>query len=177
MNILKSLFAALVGLSLLTSCGTVNHVNGTIILGSWKFVKVVTYIPSSTEAAQTLNMASSLENETKSSSSETNKESIEIKQLIKKSVWENDYSALFARFPELITAIEFKGDKTATVTSQQSTTTGTWKIDKTGTKIKIKAADTKRITPIEIRNVDFTLLEIYDPLAEGNFILQFKKQP
>jgi len=177
MKILKSLFFVLPGLILLASCGTVNHVNGTIILGSWKLEKVLAFTPSSSQPDQSLLSAGVADDKSKSTSQGSPTETSEIRQLIKKSFWENDYSALFARFPGLITTIEFKGDKTAAVTSQQSTTTGTWKIDKTGTKIKIKASDTKRITPIEIRKVDFTLLEINDPLAEGNFILQFRKQP
>lgn len=167
MKILKSPLMVLLGLVLLSSCGTVNRVNGKFIIGSWKFDKVVTYAPSSSGAA---------DKQTKSAPLSNISESMEVIKLIKESIINNDISALAARFPKMITAIEFKGDKTAHVTSWKTSIDGTWKINRTGTIIKIKAGDTKKITRIEIRDVGFTSLEIADPLSEGNFILLYKKQ-
>jgi hypothetical protein len=175
MKILKSSLIILLGLALLSSCGTVNHVNGKLIVGSWKFDKVMAYIPSSSEAAESLYKPSAAGEQTKSGSSTSISEALEIKKMIKESMINNDPSVLVTRFPEMITAIEFKADKTAHVTSRKTSIKGIWKINKTGTKIKITASDTKKITQIEIRDVGFTSLEIVDPLSEGNFILLFKK--
>ena len=41
MKIFKIHLFALFCLALLSSCGTVNHINGKLIVGSWKFEKAV----------------------------------------------------------------------------------------------------------------------------------------
>jgi hypothetical protein len=173
MKIFKSSLITIIGLFLFSSCGTINRVNEKFILGSWKFDKVVTYNPSSSE--HTSSSSETADKQTKALSPSNISDSYEVIKLIKESIVNKDISALADRFPEMITAIEFKSDKTAHVTTRKISINGTWKINRTGTKIKIKASDTKKTTQIEIKDVGFTSLEIVDPLPNGSFVLLFKK--
>ena len=153
MKIFISRLLIITGLVLLFSCGTVEPINRKLIVGSWKFDKVVTYTPHSTEAG-----------------------AIEAKKIIKESVSNNDYSALGTAFPEMIIALDFRGDKTVLVTTHKTSFNGTWKINKTGEMIKVTAGEPKKITQIELKNVDNKSLEIVDPLSEGNLGLLFRKK-
>jgi hypothetical protein len=174
MKIIKPVFFLVIGCALLSSCGTVNTVNKTIILGSWKFEKVKSFTPASSEVNAALNGPSSIGDQSKSGSSKEFSEAADIKKMAKESVAENNISSLVARFPDLITAVEFRSDNTATLTSSNKVMNGTWKIDRSGTKVTFKEAETKKVTKLVLTSVAFTDLEINNAFPEGTFTLIYK---
>ena len=157
MKIFKLTLFVIFVLALLSSCGTVNNLNGKLIVGSWKNVKVLGSTATSSDVS----------------------EAIEIKKMIQGSSGSNDPSVFQARFPEMIMAIQFKGDNTVQIISGKTTVKGNWKINKPGTIISVTGPDKKVITRIDLKRVDATSMEITDPFAagsNGNLILLFKKQ-
>ncbi len=146
------------GIFMLSSCATVNNLNGKLIVGSWKNVKV-------------LGCSSA------SSTDET--AAVEMKQMIRGTGESMDISSMLGRYPEMTSAIEFKADNTVKITAEKNTVQGNWKINKTGTKITITGPDKKKIAMIELKRVDATTMELVDPFSvclNGNFILLFRKQ-
>ena len=174
MKIFKLPLLTLLGLALLSSCGTVNHINGKLIVGSWKFEKAV--FQTSAEDAEALLTQHKAEEQTKSVSSPDISNIPEIRQPVKEPLPDNSISPLSAKFPDMITAIEFKEDKTVNLTSRKIISSGTWNMNNPGTKINITVSDTKKITRLELRKIDSTSLEISNPATTENVILLFKKQ-
>jgi hypothetical protein len=171
MKFIKPAFLIIVMWAFLSSCGPVNKVNGTIILGSWKFDKVKLFTPSSTEAASGLN---AMGDASKSSSSKEGSEAAQIKRMAKESVANNDIAPILEKFPDLYTVVEFRQDKTATLTTKNKTANGTWKINRAGTKVTFRETATKQTVPLVLNSVDFTFLEITNPVPEGSFNIQYK---
>jgi len=168
MKLLKSSILIIIGWAFLSSCGTLNKANSKLVVGSWKYEKITGFKSSASEISE-------LE---KSQSSSGISEAIEMKKMIKEPSTTNDLSAMLAKFPEMITALEFKSDHTARVVTKKTTINGTWKLNGKGLIIKITSMDPKKVTPIEIRHIDLNSLEIIDPFSGcsiGNSVLLFKK--
>jgi len=176
MKILKSSLIILLGLALLSSCDTVNHVNGKLIVGSWKFDKVMAYTPFSSEAAESLYTPSAAGEQTKSGSSTSISEALEIKKKIKESVINNDPSVLVTRFPEMITAIEFKADNTAHVTSRKTSIKGTWKMNGKGDKIKLSIQDASSPMILTLVKINSKTMEIVDHFSNSDFQILYQKK-
>lgn len=174
MKLIKPVLLLLIGCAFLSSCGTVNTVNRTIILGSWKFEKVKYFTPASAAAASAMSNASSVGDQSKPGSSKEITDAIEIKNLAKESVAQNNISSLVARFPDLVTAVEFRSDNTATLTSTNKIMNGTWKIDRSGTKVTFKEMETRKVTKLVLARVAFTDLEIVNTFPEGSFNIIYK---
>ena len=174
MKIFKIQLFTLFCLALLSSCGTVNHINGKLIVGSWKFEKAVDQ--TSAEDAEALLTQHKAEEQTKSVSSPDISNVPEIIPPVKEPPPDNSISPFSARFPDMITAIEFNADKTVNLTSRKTTSSGTWNMNNPGTKINITVSDTKKITRLELRKVDSTSLEISNPATTENLYLLYRKQ-
>jgi hypothetical protein len=175
MKLFKLISVSILISGLFSSCATVNHVNGKIIIGSWKLNKVVSYSPASQDANAALSAFSTADDESKSSGNKDISEAMEIKKMVKESFKDSNYSALLSRFPGLITAVAFRQDNTGSVTTPKEQINGTWKINRTGTKITLKEPETKKVIKLELRTVEFTKLELINTLPEGTFIVQYRK--
>ena len=173
MKIFKLQLLTLLSLVLLSSCGTVNHVNGKLVVGSWKLEKAVAQNPS--EEAEFQLAQRKAEEQTKSVSPSEISFIPEKTPLVKEPAADKSVSLLSDRFPDMIMAIEFKEDKTANLTCQKTISSGTWSMNKTGTKINITVSDTKKITRLELRKVDSTSLEISNPATAENLYLLYRK--
>ena len=182
MRIFKTALYFFLGLGFFSSCSTSSHVNVNekLIVGTWKGEKLLKYTSSSPASQEYLNAANPQEEpeeymaEDSLSKRKMNRPPVHL-QSVEEAALAGNLSTFSVFMPDFKNTMEFKADKTATLTSPKSTFTGTWKINGKGNKVTFIPGDKKNKIILGLNKIDSVSMEAADYLPQGTVLMLYKK--
>ena len=186
MRIFKTVLYFFLGLALMSSCSLIKKITGPsnnekLIVGSWKGDKLLSFSPASPASQDYLNATNPQEEPAAfmtedSITKRTTKRAQVHLQSVEEAARAGNLSTFYAFLPDFKSSMEFKSDKTALLTSQKNTISGTWKMNAKGTKVTIICNEKKSKIILDLNKIDSLSMEAADYFPEGKILMLYKKR-